>query len=105
MEYRTILKANLKQHRWVLLGVSLLMCLTCAALGTVLSIWTNSDTYIRSEIQRSGFGELTTWVSGMPDKSALVGEIESLSEVSRVDTQDIVFANYEAMPITEPLSL
>lgn len=96
MEYSTILKANLKQHRWVLLGVSLLMCLTCAALGTVLSIWTNSDTYIRSEIQRSGFGELTTWVSGIPDKSALVGEIESLSEVSRVDTQDIVFANYEA---------
>ena len=53
MEYRTLLKANLKKHKGGLTGVFILMLLVAASLGTVLSVWTNSGAYIRNEMQRA----------------------------------------------------
>ncbi len=96
MEYRTLLKANLKKHKGGLTGVFILMLLVAASLGTVLSVWTNSGAYIRNEMQRAGFGELTAWVSGVPDTKQLIGDIESLEAVDRIETQTVIFSNYTA---------
>lgn len=94
MEYRTLLKANLKRHRGALIGVFVLMLFTCAALGTVLSVWTNSGRYVSAEMERAGFGQLTAWVSGLTDTSILTEEMQSLPEVSHVDTQELIFSDY-----------
>lgn len=94
MGYKTLLKANLKRHRGALLGVLILMFFTCAALGTVLSVWTNSGNYINSEIERAGFGDLTAWVSGLPDTNSLSEEINRIPEVSYVGTQELFFSDY-----------
>lgn len=96
MEYRTLIKANLKKHKSTLVGIFILTLFVAAALGTVLSVWTNSGAYIESEMQRTGFGELTAWVSGIDDITVLSDSIESLPEVDRTETQNIVFSNYTA---------
>lgn len=96
MEYRTLIRANLKKHKGTLAGIFILTLFVAAALGTVLSVWTNSRAYIEKEMQRAGFGELTAWVSGIDDISPLTGSIEALSEVDRTETQSLVFSNYTA---------
>lgn len=95
MSIRILLKANLKRHRGGLFGIFLLTLLAAAALGTVLTVWSNSSVYIKSEIKRAGFGELTAWVSGVPDTEGLAEDIGELSEIGRVETQSLIFSNYE----------
>ena len=96
MEYGMIIKANLKKHKGTLAGIFILTLFAAAALGTVLSVWSNSGTYIQNEMQRVGFGELTAWVSGVDDITFLTDSIESLTEVERTEVQSIVFSNYTA---------
>lgn len=96
MEILTLLSANLRRHKGSLIGIFLLVLIAAAAFGTVLSVWTNSGAYVRSETERAGFGELTAWVSGVPDISELSADIEAVSEVERVEAQPLIFSNYKA---------
>lgn len=52
MENKTLLKANLKRHKGALFGIFILTLLVAAALGTVLTVWTNSENYIQDELDR-----------------------------------------------------
>ncbi len=94
MEYKTLLIANLKKHKGGLVGIFLLTLFVATALETVLSVWLNSNTYIKDQIQRVGFGDLTVWVSNISEISKLVEDIEKLPEIDRVDTQNLIFSNY-----------
>ncbi|MDE7280651.1 MAG: ABC transporter permease, partial [Ruminiclostridium sp.] len=96
MGCKMIVKANMKRHKGTLSGIFILTLFAASALGTVLSVWTNSGKYIKSEIERAGFGELTAWVSGVEDISALTQSIESIPEVDRTETQALIFSNYTA---------
>lgn len=95
MEYSTLLKAGIRRHKGSLLGVFILILLVSLSLGTVLTIWTNSSSYIRSEMNRAGFGAITAWVSGLMDEDALSEEITALPEISTVATQKLIYTNYE----------
>lgn len=95
MEILTLLSANLRRHKGSLIGISLLVLIAAAAFGTVLSVWTNSEAYVRREMELSGFGELTAWVSGVPDISELSANIENVPEVEHVETQPLIFSNYK----------
>lgn len=94
MEVKTLLKAGIKQHRGILAGIFILILLVSLSLGTVLTVWTNSGSYLREELDRSGFGELTAWVSGAPDVRALADEAAALHDVEHVEIQQLVFSNY-----------
>lgn len=94
MEYKTLLKADFKRHKGSLAGVFLLVLLAAAALGTVLTVWTSSGNYVNGEMKRAGFGALTAWVSNVSDMGALSGSIESLEDVGRVDTQNLIYSDY-----------
>lgn len=95
MEYMTLFKAGVRRHRGSLLGIFILVFLISLSLGTVLTVWTNSGGYLRAEMERAGFGAVTAWVSRAPDVQALAGEIASLPEVRAVETQELIFSNYE----------
>lgn len=95
MDFKILLQKGLRQHRHTLFGVFLLILLTCAALGTVLSVWSNAERYVNSELDRIGYGDLTAWVSGS-EEAALAEEIRSLPEISTVTTQRLVYSDYEA---------
>ena len=96
MENKILLKANLKRHKGVLFGIFILTLLVAAALGTVITVWTNSENYIGSELDRSGYGELTAWVENLSDTRGLKNSIETLDEIERVETQSLIYSNYTA---------
>lgn len=95
MEYSTLLKAGIRRHKGSLLGVFILILLVSLSLGTVLTIWTNSSSYIRAEMNRAGFGAITAWISGLTDEDTLSEEITALPEISTVETQKLIYTNYE----------
>ena len=95
MENRILFSAGLRRHKSSLAGVFVLLFLVSLALGTVLTIWSNSGRYISAEMERAGFGKLTAWVSNVPDVDALAGEISALADVTAVETQRLIFSNYE----------
>ena len=75
MEYVTLWKANARKHKGSLIGVFLLLLFVCLALGTVLTLWNNSGSYIPSEMKRAGFGDLTAWVHDVPELAELKNEM------------------------------
>lgn len=95
MEYSTLLKAGIRRHKGSLFGVFILILLVSLSLGTVLTIWTNSSSYIRAEMNRAGFGAITAWVSGLTDEDTLSEEITALAEISAVEIQQLIYTNYE----------
>lgn len=96
MENKILLKANIKRHKGTLSGIFILTFLAAAALGTVLTIWANSERYIQNELERAGFGELTAWVANLPQNVDLQSSIEALDVIGRVETQNLIYANYTA---------
>lgn len=94
MENRILFAAGLRRHKSSLAGVFVLLFLVSLALGTVLTVWSNSGRYVSAEMERAGFGTLTAWVSDVPDMDVLTGEIEALSDVTAVETQQLIFSNY-----------
>lgn len=96
MEKEILLKANIKRHKGTLCGIFLLTFLAAAALGTVMTIWSNSERYIRSELDRTGFGELTAWAASLPQNEDLQNSIEALTEIERVETQSLIYVDYTA---------
>ena len=90
MEIKTLLKANLKSHRGTVLGVFVLILLVSLSLGTVLTVWLNSSRYVDSEMNRLDYGELSAWVSGLPDAAPLTEEISALDEVESVGVQSLI---------------
>lgn len=95
MEILTLLSASLRRHKGSLIGIFLLVLIAAAAFGTVLSVWTNSGAYVQNEMERAGFGELTAWVSNVPDIAELSAKIENVPEVERVEAQPLIFSNYK----------
>ena len=95
MENHILFPAGLRRHRGSLLGVFVLLLLVSLSLGTVLTIWSSSGRYVSDEMERAGFGTLTAWVSDVPNLDGLTGELAALPEISAVETQGIVYSNYE----------
>lgn len=96
MEYKMLLKAGIKTHKGILTGIFILILTVSISLGTVLTVWINSQNYITAELNRAGFGDITAWVSRIPDNSSLIDDIAKLEVVERIETQNLVFSNYTA---------
>ena len=71
MEYSTLFKAGVRRHKGSLIGIFVLVLLVSLSLGTVLTIWSNSGSYVVSELERAGYGSLTAWVSNLSDLSLI----------------------------------
>lgn len=96
MENKTLLKANIKRHKGTLIGIYILTVLAATALGTVMTIWSNSERYIHNELERTGFGMLTAWVANLPQTEELQNSILGLDEIGHVETQNLIYADYTA---------
>lgn len=102
MEYKVLLRAGLKRHKGTIFGIFLLTAAVSFALASALSLWLNSERYVNQELKRAGYGDLTIWVSDVPEgvdgakgEALLAREIENLPEVERVTVQEMVFSDYE----------
>ena len=92
MEFWTLLRADLRRHRSGLAGIFLLIFLVSLALASVLTVWSNSNSYLNAELERAGYGDITAWVSNAPD--SLAGEIAALDAVAQVGEQKLIHTNY-----------
>lgn len=97
METKTVLKANIKRHKGSIWGIFLLLFLVSAALCSVLAVWHNSGEYVRLQMKRMGYGDITSWVSGLADAEQLTGEITALAEAEQVGIQNIVYSEYRLL--------
>ena len=95
MEIKTLLRANLKSHKGTAAGSFFLLLLVGISLCATLTVWHNAGNYVRGEMERLGYGDLTAWVSGLEDVSVLAEEIAALEEVDSVGTQFLLFSEYE----------
>lgn len=96
MENKIICRAGIKRHKGTLLGIAILLFLTALSLSTVLTVYLGGDRYIRQEMQRAGFGNLTAWVSDVPDMEALTESIGTQEGIEKTEVQNLLFSEYEA---------
>ena len=94
MEYTTVLKANLKRYKGSLIGVFVLIFIITVSLATVMSVWKNSNSYMQTEINRMGFGDITAWVSDVSDVEALSSDINNLWDVEQIGIQNLIYSDY-----------
>ena len=95
LEKWILFQAAVRKQRGSLIGISLLVFLTVLSLSSVLSVWLNGNSYIQREMERAGYGQITAWVSDVPDTEGLIREIISLPEIKDVQRQEILFSGYE----------
>ena len=95
MEIKTLWLADSRRHKGSLTGIFVLVFLVSLSLVSVLTVWRNSGQYVKSEMERLGFGTMTAWVSGISDIDALTGEINGLSGMEKTGVQPIIFSEYE----------
>ena len=96
MEMKILWKAYFRRHKGSLAGVFALLFIVSVSLVTVLTVWDSSVRYVREEMERLGFGDLTAWVSKVPDITQLTDEIDSLDTVEITGVQKLIYSEYEA---------
>lgn len=96
MENGILFKAGIRKHKGSLLGIAVLLFLVSLSLSAVLTIYLGGGSYIRQEMQRAGFGNLTAWVAGVPDMDLLTDSINAQEGIKRTQVQNLVFSDYEA---------
>lgn len=95
MKYKTLVRAGVRQHKGSLFGIFILMLLVSFVMMTVLMLWSNSGNYVHTELDRIGFGNLTAWVSEVPDMERMKEEIQGLEPVEQIETQEMIYTSYE----------
>lgn len=95
MEEQIIFCAGLKKQKGSLFGIIVLLFLTALSLCTVLTVYLRGNSYIRQEIERIGFGNLTIWVSEVLDMDALVQSMKAQDGIEEITVQNLIFSGYE----------
>jgi len=95
MKYTILLRANWRRHWNGLLGIFVLVTVACLSMTLVLALWSNSGRYVRQEMERLGYGDLTVWISGVPDLDALEQEVNDAAGVARTGVQRLIYSDYE----------
>ena len=91
-----IIRAGMKRHKRSLFGIAILMFLTALSLTAVLMIAFAGNSYIREEMERAGFGDLTAWTADVPDMEFLLESIRGQEGVENAEVQRLIFSEYEA---------
>ncbi len=95
-EHPILIRAGIKKHKGSLLGIGILLFLTALSLTAVLMTAFVGNRYIREEMERLRFGDLTAWASNVPDADFLTESIRGQEGVEAAKTQRLIFSEYEA---------
>ena len=96
MENQMIIRAGMKRHKGTLFGIGVLLFLTALSLTVVLMTAFAGNSYIREEMGRAGFGDLTAWTADVPDMEFLFESIREQEGVEDATVQRLIFSEYEA---------
>lgn len=95
MDTKTLWLADCRRHKGNLAGIFILVFLVSLSLVSVVTVWKNSGQYVRSEMEKLGFGRMTAWVTGIPEIETLTEEINGLTCVEKTGVQSVIFSEYE----------
>lgn len=95
-ENQIMIRAGMKRHRGSFIGIGILLLLTALSLTTVLMTSLVGNSYIREEMERAGFGDLTAWAADVPDMDFLLESIREQDGVEDAKVQRLIFSAYEA---------
>ena len=94
MEKRKILLlAAAKRQKGSIIGIFLLVWILSACIFSALTLYISGNDYVKEEMERLGFGELTIWVNG--EETSLTGQIQALPDVEKAYAQPLIFSGYE----------
>lgn len=96
LENQMIIRAGMKRHKGTLFGIGVLLFLTALSLTVVLMTAFAGNSYIREEMGRAGFGDLTAWTADVPDMEFLLESIREQEGVEDATVQRLIFLEYEA---------
>lgn len=95
-ENQIMIRAGMKRHKRSFIGIGILLLLTAFSLTTVLMTSLVGNRYIREEMERAGFGDLTAWAADVPDMDFLLESIREQDGVEDAKVQRLIFSAYEA---------
>lgn len=95
MKNKTLLRANFKRHKGVMAGIFVIMMVVSLSLISVITVWLNANSYLKEEMNRMNYGDITVWTRSLDNEEALYAEIEQLSDVEAYAVQPLIYANYE----------
>lgn len=94
MKDRILLRAGLRQHKGMLLGIFTIILMAALFFLSVVSIWLHANTYLKEELERMHFGDISAWTSELPD-TGIYEEIIQLSDTASIARQSLIYSNYE----------
>lgn len=95
MKNKTLIKANIKRHKATMIGIFAIMLMVSLTLISVLTLWLNTHSYIKTEMDRLQYGDITAWTQDIPDQERLFEEIDQLQDVEAVSVQQLIYSDYK----------
>ena len=94
MEMRKLLLlAAMKRQKGGIIGIFLLVWILSACIFSSLTLLISGNAYVKGEMGRLGFGEMTIWVNG--EEAILTEQIQALPDVEKAYAQPLIFSGYE----------
>ena len=94
MEMRKLLLlAAMKRQKGGIIGIFLLVWILSACIFSSLTLLISGNAYVKGEMRRLGFGEMTIWVNG--EEAILTEQIQALPDVEKAYAQPLIFSGYE----------
>lgn len=95
----SLLNKNLIKHHRSVLGITILLFLITIIFNSAFSLFQNANSYVNSEMRRTGYSDLNIWVSNVPKRKDISSRIKNLSVVKNVVTYPDIISNYETRGI------
>lgn len=92
---RLLFRSFFKCHFISIAAVCCLVAVVSAALCTLAAVSQNTRRYVAAEIERSGYGDVAFWVSGLDSADALADSVSRLERVERAECEPLIFADYK----------
>lgn len=86
---------GIKKHKITLISIVILLFLIFFSCVMALTTYQNAGSYIKSELERLEYGDITTWVSKV-NYDDLLQEIIKAPDVEKAEKQELIFSGYLA---------
>lgn len=90
----TLLKAGIRQHKGMMLGIFTIVLMAALFFLSVVSIWLNANTYLKEELERMHFGDISAWTREIPN-AKVYEDIIQLPDTASITRQALIYSDYE----------
>lgn len=96
MKYITLLKANIKKQKGSFIGISVLFILISVCVGTVFTIWLNSEKHVKDKYDELEYGDVCYWIYDTGKLNEIIKQINDNENVEKIVIQEHIATHYSA---------